>query len=125
MKGSGLGYAILAIVMLFLWGLAKLLQGIVSCLVGTAVQRSADRNALSRAPYSPTAVPAPPTAVAASCEADLLCPYCKPCFHDGGRRCIKCGAWTRASQYAICHECAAGRTTAQRCCACEMCTQLL
>lgn len=129
MKGSGLGYAILAIVMLLLYGIATLFRGIVSAIVGTAVQQEGNRAAKQRLGQS-SASPGPVTGwqpppgwnrpgiaptpgynapMLADTEPDVLCQWCQPQFHDGGKRCTRCGTFTRSRLYCICHECATGR----------------
>ncbi|MBY0548603.1 MAG: hypothetical protein K2W95_15135 [Candidatus Obscuribacterales bacterium] len=142
MKGSGLGYAILAVVMLLLYGIAMLFRGIVSAIVGTAVQQEANRQAKARLGQSSCPPPAAntgwqpppgwnrpgiaPTPVCrapmlADSEPDVLCQWCQPQFHDGGKFCTRCGTFTRSRLYCICHECASGRKGGLR--TCESCNQ--
>lgn len=143
MKGSGLGYAILAVVMLILYGIAMILRGIVSSIVNWGVMHEANRASRNTPPSTttnptPTGWQLPPNwrrpldgsthgtrpPTLADTEPDVLCTYCTQQFHDGGKRCIRCGSFTRSRLYCICHECGCGRKNGGWKC-CESCgTQL-
>lgn len=79
-----MGYIILLLVIAVLYGLQRAAAGVANAMVNKA---------LGVRRLQPA-------------EPDWLCLYCPQRWHDGGKRCTKCGGATSSTGYAICHTCA-------------------